>query len=152
MVVAAYYGWPIVEAIILILPLPDPKESLEYFYSIIGSVTGIFTGILGGSSSTGASAPGYSSNLEAQPDAFMGDEEDDSDDDIGSKPSDFAGRAGTLDYSSDEKVDIDVDEDDDDDETEASGAAGSTELIDLNADEERSYGGASNVPKLSGPN
>lgn len=60
-------------------------------------------------------------------------DEDDSDDDIGGKPDDFASRVGTLDYDSDEKVDID---DDDDDDTEASGAAGSSELIDLNVDEE----------------
>jgi hypothetical protein len=26
---ALYYGWPIIEAIILILPIPDPKNSLE---------------------------------------------------------------------------------------------------------------------------
>lgn len=66
-VIAAYYGWPIVEAIILILPLPDPKESLESIYSFFGSITGFFSGLLGGSSSNGSSGagPGYSSNLEA---------------------------------------------------------------------------------------
>jgi hypothetical protein len=24
-----YYGWPIIEAILLVLPIPDPKESLN---------------------------------------------------------------------------------------------------------------------------
>jgi len=30
-VVAAglYYGWPIIEAIILVLPIPDPKDSID---------------------------------------------------------------------------------------------------------------------------
>ena len=26
---ALYYGWPIIEALILVLPIPDPKDSLE---------------------------------------------------------------------------------------------------------------------------
>ena len=26
---ALYYGWPIIEAIILVLPIPDPKSSIE---------------------------------------------------------------------------------------------------------------------------
>lgn len=26
---ALYYGWPLVEAIILILPIPDPKGSVD---------------------------------------------------------------------------------------------------------------------------
>lgn len=33
---ACFYGWPIIEALILILPIPDPKESLEKIKSVVG--------------------------------------------------------------------------------------------------------------------
>lgn len=38
--VILYYGWPIIEAIMLILPIPDPKEGMETIKSLISPVTG----------------------------------------------------------------------------------------------------------------
>jgi hypothetical protein len=32
-----YYGWPIIEAIILVLPIPDPKDQIEKVKSVAGS-------------------------------------------------------------------------------------------------------------------
>jgi len=47
-VVAAvfYYGWPIIEAIILILPIPDPKNLIEQIKGIIGGIFGFIMGFL----------------------------------------------------------------------------------------------------------
>ena len=76
--------------------------------------------------------PGYSQNLEAQPDNFMGD--DDSDDDVGSKPH--------LNYDSDDKESDLIG-------SGTSGTEGGSELITL--DSEGSGGAAKNIPKLQGP-
>mmetsp|Transcript_11286 Transcript_11286/g.18998 ORF Transcript_11286/g.18998 Transcript_11286/m.18998 type:complete len:589 (-) Transcript_11286:363-2129(-) len=35
-----YYGWPIIEAVILILPIPDPKDSVDRVKQLAGSATG----------------------------------------------------------------------------------------------------------------
>jgi hypothetical protein len=32
-----YYGWPIIEAIILVLPIPDPKDQIDRVKSAAGS-------------------------------------------------------------------------------------------------------------------
>lgn len=96
-----YYGWPILEAIILILPIPDPKHSIEFVKGLFGSVFGFVNSFLTSAprqqSSAGA-GPSYSQNLSEQPEAFMA-AGDDSDEDIG------MGRPNGLDYDSDEKDD-----------------------------------------------
>jgi len=43
---ALYYGWPIIEALILVLPIPDPKDSLEKMKSIATSATGAVAGVM----------------------------------------------------------------------------------------------------------
>jgi len=35
-----YYGWPIIEAIILVLPIPDPKNLIEQIKGVFGSIIG----------------------------------------------------------------------------------------------------------------
>ena len=32
---ACYYGWPVIEAIIILLPIPDPKTALEKIKAFI---------------------------------------------------------------------------------------------------------------------
>jgi hypothetical protein len=32
-----YYGWPIIEAVILVLPIPDPKDQIEKVKSVASS-------------------------------------------------------------------------------------------------------------------
>jgi len=44
--VIMYYGWPILEAIILILPIPDPKHSIEWVKGLIGGVFGFVNSFL----------------------------------------------------------------------------------------------------------
>jgi len=57
-IVALYYGWPFVEAILLMLPIPDPRESIDKVKNIAGGAAGMIGNVLPGSS--GASAgPGY---------------------------------------------------------------------------------------------
>ena len=67
-----YYGWPIIEAVILVLPIPDPKDSIEKVKSFAGSATDFVKDSLSGSSSTDRSGragpnPTYSSNLDTAP-------------------------------------------------------------------------------------
>ena len=35
--VVGYYGWPVIEALIILLPIPDPKHMLEKLKSLISS-------------------------------------------------------------------------------------------------------------------
>jgi len=44
--VIMYYGWPILEAIILILPIPDPKHSIAFIQGLIGSAFGFVNSFL----------------------------------------------------------------------------------------------------------
>ena len=41
-----YYGWPIIEAIILVLPIPDPKETVEKVKNLAGAAAGSVAGLL----------------------------------------------------------------------------------------------------------
>lgn len=168
MVAAIYYGWPIIEAIFIILPIPDPSGSMKkisellsgitesimnaipYSYVVFGFIQTIISpftdmlpnrGNLGGNSNREQGyemGPGYTSNLEAQPDAFM--EDDDSDEDIGRQKDDI-----DLNYDSDEKNDEDL-------IGISKSTEGTTELISLDSSNSESSGKvAKNIPKLQGP-
>jgi len=142
---ALYYGWPIIEAIIIVLPLPG--DSIEKVKSAAGAATGLVQGAL--SSNRGPPSGGphmnsqYSSNLEQQPDAFLEDD-DNSDEDIG-KPM------KGLDYDSDDKNDEEL-------MGGMSSAPAHSELIDLGSSGTESttpgptQRRAAKIPKLSGPN
>ena len=134
-----YYGWPIIEAILLVLPIPDPKESLNKVKSFASSATGIFSGVLTSKprNRQNFQQSGYQSNLEQAPDAYI-EEDDDSDNDIG-KPTSGSNIKKTLDYDSDDKND-----------EEAVDIKGNTELIDLGAPTSTQKS-AKNIPRLSGP-
>jgi len=141
LVAAMYYGWPLIEAIILILPIPDPKGSVDAIKNVANQGIDLVSGVMTSNSSQRTSAStgnqGYGQNLEAAPDAFL--EDDDSGEDIGNKP-------GGLNYDSDEAAD---------EENIALGGQ-SSELIDLggsSAESTTTDGSrrAANIPKLSGP-
>jgi hypothetical protein len=165
MVAAVYYGWPIIEALFIILPIPDPSGSVNklvgffsgicesimnaipFSYAIYGFIQTIISpftdmlpnrGNLGGNSNREQGyemGPGYTSNLEAQPDAFM--EDDDSDEDVGRQKDDI-----DLNYDSDEKNDEDL-------IGISKSTDGSTELISLdNSSSSDKSGAAKNIPKL----
>lgn len=48
---AMYYGWPLIEAIILILPIPDPKGSVDALKNVGSTGIDIVSGVLTSSSS-----------------------------------------------------------------------------------------------------
>lgn len=141
LIACLYYGWPLIEAIILILPIPDPKGSVDAIKNVGNQGIDLVSGVMTSSSSqrmaAAAGNQGYGQNLEAAPDAFM--EDDDSGDDIGNKPS-------GLNYDSDEH----------NDEENIAIAGQSSELIDLGGSSSGSTTTdgsrrAANIPKLSGP-
>lgn len=143
--VCLYYGWPLLEALIIVLPIPDPKESMQmasyYTSSAFDYVKGTLYGGLAQRGSGGAARTDYSSNLEAPPDAFMDPDDDSEEEDVG-KAGGLGGRQTALDYDSDENVEVEGTTD----------ASGSSELIDLGGDDEAGLGGAaSSIPKLSAP-
>jgi len=41
---ALYYGWPIIEALILILPIPDPNQTVDTMKGYVSSATGFVSG------------------------------------------------------------------------------------------------------------
>lgn len=93
-----YLGWPIIEAILLLTPIPDPSDLKNkaggYLNKGIEFVKGIPTMLQG----DGSSRQAYQSGFDA-PDG-MEDEEDDDEEDIGK-----AQNQNNLDYDSDEKDD-----------------------------------------------
>lgn len=137
-VIALYYGWPIVEAILLMLPIPDPKEQIEKVKNLAGSAAGAVSGLIPSKSGSG-DMPGYQSNLESAPEAYL--EGDDSDEET--KPADKR----PLSYDSDEKNDeelIGISTGEDNSSNQGS------ELIDLGSSDQPVK--AKKIPKLAGPN
>lgn len=134
-----YYGWPIIEAIILILPIPNAPGVVDQIKAVgntaqevVGSVMKSDTKRrnMGGNSD-------YQQNLEDAPNSFMGNDDDDddnSDDDIGKAAG---GSSSGLNYDSDEKFD------------EESGAQ--NELIDLGGGSSGAARSAANIKPLKGP-
>lgn len=61
-----YYGWPIIEAVILVLPIPDPKDSIEKAKALAGSATDFVKDSISGGPSAGRSnaRADYSANLD----------------------------------------------------------------------------------------
>jgi hypothetical protein len=93
-----YYGWPVVEAILLMLPIPDPKEQIEKVKNLASGATGMIGNLIPQGSASSGAAPGYQSNLDSAPEAYL--EGDDSDEET-AKPMDKR----PLSYDSDEKND-----------------------------------------------
>jgi len=82
-----YYGWPIIEAIILVLPIPDPKGLIEQGKGLFGAIFGFINSFLT-TQPRGGRPPdnqGYQSGINNAPSSYM-EEDDDSDDDVG-KPA-----------------------------------------------------------------
>lgn len=49
-VATLYYGWPIIEAVILVLPIPDPKDQIEKVKSVAGSAADFVSSSISGGS------------------------------------------------------------------------------------------------------
>jgi len=63
-----YYGWPVIEAIYIVLPLPDPGRSLDKVKSFGRQATGMVTGAMSSNTrSQEVRNPDYEQNLESAP-------------------------------------------------------------------------------------
>jgi hypothetical protein len=142
-----YYGWPIIEQILLMLPIPDPANSINTVKSYAGAAGEMVTNVMSTPSrrDTGmsASAAGYSGGLDNAPESFLENDEDSSDEEAGKKKP------------ADDKIKLSYDSDDkNDDESVPISEPGSSELIDLggsSGNESTSSGAAKLIPKLAGP-
>ena len=60
--VCLYFGWPIIEAIIIVLPIPDPKELKEKFMRLVSRKSEPNNATTGGKKPASGKA-GYSGNF-----------------------------------------------------------------------------------------
>jgi hypothetical protein len=97
-----YFGWPIIEAIIIVLPIPDPnglKQPImgcfSKFFALIKSLPAAFTGPAKGNQMPATEIAGYKNDFETEPNSLLDDE--DEEEDIGRNG------ANKLDFNSDEK-------------------------------------------------
>lgn len=98
-----YYGWPIIEAILLLLPIPDPTEmkdkAKDWFGKAVEFAKNLPAMVKG---ETGrAPTPGYSQQFDTP--GGLQDEDDSGDDDEEDIGKDMAPQQNALDYDSDEK-------------------------------------------------
>jgi len=97
-----YYGWPIIEAILLLLPIPDPSDMKAsatkwcgVAYTFVMSIPDMIKG------DGRAPTPGYSQQFDKP--GGLQDEEDSGDDDEEDIGKDSTKQQNALDYDSDEK-------------------------------------------------
>lgn len=92
-----YYGWPIIEGIIIVLPIPDPKRSKTKIISFLTHLGSCFKSwVTSKTEAPNGSKSGYKQDFELAPGGL--EEEDDDELDIGKK-----GFEAPLNYDSDEK-------------------------------------------------
>lgn len=118
-----YFGWPLIEATIIALPIPDPKEVKDKITKAINSRK---LNINKPTKKPQGKSDGYKEGFNQAPESLE-EEEDDDDDDVG-KPINL--NRHDLNYDSDEEKHH-------------------SELIDLNRD--RTNTAAERVPKLQKP-
>ena len=94
--VVCYYGWPIIQTMIVLSPIPDPQDVKNRASSIFKSIKGKLSG-----NGEGArpSSDTYQSNFDKAPDVAGDGSDDDDEEDIG---RDFS-KKKNLNYDSDEK-------------------------------------------------
>lgn len=125
--VVCYYGWPIIQTIIVLSPIPDPSD-------LKNRASGVFTKIKGkltGNSEQRPNNEAYQSNFDKAPDV-LGDGSDDDEEDIG---RDFSQKKD-LNYDSDEKEEF--------------GNSEQMELVSLDT-RKKNEPTKKNVPKLKKP-
>jgi hypothetical protein len=59
-----YFGWPVIEAILIMLPLPDPKIMREKINTLVAKSANTISSLKSGGSSTNTKEPGYTHNLK----------------------------------------------------------------------------------------
>ncbi len=119
-----FFGWPIIEAVLLVLPTPDPAWFSAQFAKLVALVSSLpaaFKGDGKGSPQPGGAAAGYQQDFEQAPSGLQDDEDEDEDEeDVGG-----AALKGGLNYDS--------------------GEGEANELISLDSKPKKA------VPKLKGP-
>jgi len=100
LIACCYFGWPIIEGIIILLPIPDPKILKQHFGSflikfkaVLASIPALFKQ---GTAQSGAPA-GYRQDFELAP-GSLAEDDDEEDFDIGKTT-----KKDILNYDSDEK-------------------------------------------------
>ena len=125
--VVCYYGWPIIQTMIVLSPIPDPSDVKNRASGMLRSLRGK----LGGAGEAARpSNESYQSNFDKAPD-MHGDGSDDDEEDIG---RDFSQKKD-LNYDSDEKDEY--------------GHSDQTELVSL--DTRKNEPAKKHVPKLKKP-
>ena len=82
-----YFGWPIIEAIIILLPIPDPKDVADKVKSLFnGATTASKTALGHRSSAAKKGGVGYTGNFNQAPET-LGESDEENDDDIGKIPT-----------------------------------------------------------------
>lgn len=80
-----YYGWPVIEAVLLLMPIPDPRDmkekAKEYGTQAVDYLKG-----LTGKGERSAPRPGYDQAFNA-PGSLQDDDDDDDEEDIGKDAS-----------------------------------------------------------------
>ena len=144
-----YYGWPIVEAILLMLPIPDPKGTLETVKGFAGGAVEMVSSAMTTPSRRNQMPSGYSGSLENAPESYLGgddDDDDSSDEEIGKNAPGEAKLSLAEDSDDEEK--------NDDDTVPVSSEPGSSDLLDLaegSSGNESASTGTKLIPKLAGP-
>lgn len=110
-VAACYFGWEYIEAILVLLPIPDPTIVSQQMRHYCGLLAGVFSKSakkLPGKDHGPAEMTGYSQNFDGAP-VSMKDNEDEEDDeeDVGRHRD----NAKDLNYDSDEKLELAGEED-----------------------------------------
>ena len=132
-----YYGWPVIEAVLLLLPIPEPndmkRKAQEYGSQAVELVKGVPAMISGDGQAGRAPTPGYQNQLNSAGSLQEDSGEEDDEEDIGKDPN---AQQRALDYDSDEQENNQAD-------------AAQQELISL--DGSSSTTKRKNVPKLKKP-
>jgi hypothetical protein len=120
-----YFGWPIVEAILIMLPIPDPKDVKDKLSGLVSKSSSALK-----KPTAGKSAAGYSGNFNQAPESLG---ESDDEDDIG-KAANIRKNNSALNYDSDEDKE-------------------GSELISLDGgpSRDRTSTAADNIPRLQKP-
>jgi len=111
-VAACYFGWDYIEAILVLLPIPDPAMLKQQVAHYCGVLTGVFSKgakKLPGKKDDPAEMTGYSQNFDGAPVAMKDNEdEEDDEEDVGRHRSTAT---NDLNYDSDEKLELAGEED-----------------------------------------
>lgn len=94
--VVCYYGWPIIQTIIILSPIPDPQDVKNRTSNMFKSIKEKFSGNKEGAR---PNSDTYQSNFDKAPDVAGDGSDDDDEEDVG---RDFL-KKKDLNYDSDEK-------------------------------------------------